>query len=50
MSEKKDELRYRDLTPIRAAVAMNTALVGFILFGPIGAAIGGALGSYGGRK
>jgi len=40
-----DKLSYRDFTPV---IAVNAAFIGGILFGPVGFALGGLLGSYGG--
>jgi len=45
-----DKLTYREMIPIRAAVAINGAFIGCILAGPIGGIIGGLIGSYGGPR
>jgi len=40
-----DNLSFRDFTPV---IAVNTAFIGGILFGPVGFVLGGLLGSCGG--
>jgi len=49
-NEMDDELHYRDAIALRAAASINAAFIGAILFGPVGAVLGGIIGSYGGPR